>query len=496
MTKEKTALFNRDTVETRQDVVLFNKLYWEPEEYSYRDKRALKSDNESIEQLAEDIRQSGGLLTPLLVRQLDTGKFLVLDGHRRKAAIELLVKGQTPGFDIESLVVPVNVIISEITKLEELMRSASANVSRIDFSKTERARVLKALYDEKCPEGEIQRILNIKKSQYDRDLLLSHTDWMMDLVEDKCVNYSTASRLLQVAKSTGMENALREALDEFVEKTKQALKAENKRRRANDQKEKTGDQLDPQKYLKADQVTTWEDDMRAGRQLSEAGFKFKALVSETKGVKTLEISSINRNLAEMGVNQISKVVKRLYDVLEELEPVAVTKRLQEEKQISRDTGSPGRSRGDLRLVELGLVFEDDDDEGLDGDFDEIDEGQERDEKDILDEIALGARVIEEHDGEESDEEPPKAALAAFTRPTIDHDHLLEQPEGFEIEDYPEPPDEFELPSHRAVSERNLRSLVRSACVHGESRESTKTRLKISDEKLDEVIAELKASNKL
>ena len=379
-TNEKAVVetMKRPEVKTTLREIPFSELFSEPNQYSFRDSVALDTGNKSIEELAEDIRLSKGLTTPLLVKKLKDGGYLVLDGHRRNTALRLLANQKTQGFGPDFMV-PVNVIPADVEKRELLIRAASANLSRREFTKTERARVAKVLYEEGVSETEIQRLLNIKKTQYERDIAVANCDWLMSMVERNCINYSNAARLLQTAKASGRDRDLRSALLEFEKITVNELKEENRRRRANDQKEKTGDQLHPQKYLKSDQISAWESDLKSGRKLSEPSFKFKALVNESRGVKTLEISSLNLNVNEMHTEDVAKVIKRLYDVLSELEPIAQEKRNESVRSQSND-GSSGKSAGDKRLQELGLDL--DIDEDVDGEVTSMDEATERQEVDF------------------------------------------------------------------------------------------------------------------
>ena len=70
--------------------------------------------------------------------------------------------------------------------------------------------------------------------------------------------------------------------------------------------------------------------------------------------------------------------------------------------MSLDTDESVMSAGALRLAELGIQFDDDEDLGTDGELDEMDEGTERHE-----------------------EELPKATLAAATRPSDEPDENVD-----------------------------------------------------------------------
>ncbi|WP_333594547.1 ParB N-terminal domain-containing protein [Anaerospora hongkongensis] len=52
-----------------------------------------------VESLAAMIQHQGGVITPLVVKQGDNGKYIVIDGHRRREAVLLLLN---KGSDISS----------------------------------------------------------------------------------------------------------------------------------------------------------------------------------------------------------------------------------------------------------------------------------------------------------------------------------------------------------------------------------------------------------
>lgn len=391
--------FTRESVKTVRMDIPTGKLRWDARTYSFRDQSELKKDAPGIKALADDIREAGGLLTPLLVQKSEAegGTFLVIDGHRRKLAVESLVDSHTSGWTTETLI-PANVIINAPAKLELLLRAASSNVLRTEFSKTDRARVATALFDEGCPKSEIMRLLTIKDSQLERDLLVGRTPWMLEHIALRNINHSTAAMLLAASEKHDRVSDFRDEFDLWVANTKKMLRKKNAERRRNDQKELDKDQLHPQRYLKSDQVRAWMDALKADREFEEPSFKFKALIASEGGVKKVQVDSLNVALADLSAKDLAKVYQRVTDLSQQLEPVLMTKATSEPETSKRPP-----SLGQKRLLELGLESLVSDDEGVDGEEDEsFDNPSERAEHDSTGTIEFPAddSEIDENDGEE------------------------------------------------------------------------------------------------
>lgn len=392
--------FTRETVETVRMDIPVGKLRWDAKTFSFRDQSELKKDAAGIKALADDIREAGGLLTPLLVQKSEAegGTFLVLDGHRRKLAIESLMDSQSAGWTAETTI-PANVITSPAAKLELLLRAASANVLRTEFSKTDRARVATALFEEGCPKSEIMRLLMIKDSQLERDLLVGRTPWMLDHIASRNITHSQAATLLAAAEKHDRVAEFRDEFDLWVANTKKTLRTKNAERRRNDQKELDKDQLYPQRYLKSDQVRAWMDALKADREFEEPSFKFKALIASEGGVKKVQIDSLNIALADLSAKDLAKVYQRVTDLSQQLEPVLMTKATSEP-----DAGEQQPSLGQERLLALGLESLVSDDVGTDGEDDELfDESFDRVEHDATDTIEFPSDDAERDDDGDSHE---------------------------------------------------------------------------------------------
>ena len=154
--------------------VPFRDLTARPDDYAFRDDDDLvtKGERSKLKTLSEDIATTKGIHTPLLVRKQEGGKYLVLDGHRRFFATEMLVNQGVEGFDRATHTMPANVIVSNASELEMVARAVSANVQRQKYSGLGRIRAATRLKTLGMPEAEIGRILAVSETTISRDLIV------------------------------------------------------------------------------------------------------------------------------------------------------------------------------------------------------------------------------------------------------------------------------------------------------------------------------------
>ena len=375
--------FKRETITTERMDVPIRDLSWDADTYSFRD--AVKLTEASIKTLADSIREAGALLVPLLVKKVESG-FLVVDGHRRKAALAMLVKDATCSEWTSETLIAVNVITNEVSVLALKLAGASANLDREEYSPTERSRCAVSLHTSGAPKSEIMRRLNIKDSQLDRDLLVGGTPWVLKAIEEHCIQHSTAARLLAFAEKHERTDEFRGEFKRWVKAITKMLRKKNDERRNNDQEELTGEKLWPQRYLQAKQVQAWTDAIKTGRSFEPPSFKFKALIVKTDGgIERVQIDSLNLPVSDLSVADAAKVYQRLVDLSDRLEPILLAKKQEQRKSGVTETKP---TKGAERLAALGLdEFAGDDGEGIDGDEDDLlGDLDERDEIDAADSI--------------------------------------------------------------------------------------------------------------
>ena len=98
-------------------------------------------DDEQMESLVESIKENG-VLNPIIVRQIEDGKFEIISGHRRKRAIELANFEEIP------------CIVRDLTDEEATILMVDSNLQREEILPSEKAYAYKMKMDAMKRQGE------------------------------------------------------------------------------------------------------------------------------------------------------------------------------------------------------------------------------------------------------------------------------------------------------------------------------------------------------
>ncbi len=93
-------------------------------------------DSEQLQELAESIKTTGGLLQPIVVRPLNTGNFEIVAGERRWRAAQLAGLNE------------VSCLVSLYTDAQALQAAVIENINRTDLNPIEEAQAYQRLIDE------------------------------------------------------------------------------------------------------------------------------------------------------------------------------------------------------------------------------------------------------------------------------------------------------------------------------------------------------------
>jgi len=368
--------FTRQAVKTELHQVPFNDLTARPEDYAFRDDGdlAIKGDQSKLKALSEDIATTRGIHTPILVRQQEDGKYLLLDGHRRYYATELLVNQGVDGFDRATLTMPANVITSEASELEMVARAVSANVQRQRYSGLGRIRAATRLKQLGMPDAEISRILGVSESTISRDLIVGGDDQIMDHIRQHHLTASDAARLMGEADNANMVAEWKGEFVRWLRETEAEIQDRQEWLAQNDKAPLSEAQTWPQKYLKREQVDAWCNALKQKKAFQTPTFRFKALIEGKRGQQKIEIGSLSKEVADLSAKDLAKVLKRCVSLSAQLKPLIEEKRqtesTDEEDQSQWDNMAEQQLRdmgfGDLveglteeRLEETGTDGEDD-----------------------------------------------------------------------------------------------------------------------------------------
>ena len=341
-----------ELVDTQLGKVPFSKIRIDSESYAFRDDGDFSP--EALKALAEDIA-ANGLTTPLLVKALPDGTFLLLDGHRRYFAIKLLIEQGVAGFTAETPV-PAHVIVSDASELTVVAKAVSANAQRQPYSDQGRIRAAVRLKRLGMPEAQIARLLGVSESTVARDLELGMDEEMMGHVRSHHLTSTTAAALMNAAARVGRLPEFKLEFQKWVDRVQQQVDAEELARAERDEGSLMLVEKWPQRYLTGEQVRAWKEAMAAGTPLGEPTFRFKAMLRDDKGLKRIEIDGVSKSIGELSAADLAKILQRCVDLAEDLKPVLLAKKAEEEQVAKQPLEGTRKSPGREMLEGLGLGY--------------------------------------------------------------------------------------------------------------------------------------------
>ena len=163
-----------------------------------KDQPRTKFEQERIDELADSIREHG-LLSPLLVRSLDSGMYQIIAGERRWRASRAAGLSE----------VPVRVVVADDQKTLEL--AMVENLQREDLSPIEEARGYRALMEEfsLTQEDVAQKVSKSRPSVANSLRLLTLPDELIELVLRGELSAGSARALLALKSEDDMKLAAR-----------------------------------------------------------------------------------------------------------------------------------------------------------------------------------------------------------------------------------------------------------------------------------------------
>jgi ParB-like chromosome segregation protein Spo0J len=344
-------VFQPEIVNAKLGRVPLNQIDDDPVNFAFRDDDELT--DAGIKSLAEDIAVNG-LTTPLLIAKRPNGRYLLINGHRRRRAILLNIKLGVAGFTDEMLV-PVFVIDIGASELALVARAVSANVQQRSLSREGRQKAVVRLKHLGMPDKEIARCVGVSEQTVERDLALVKSGCMLAHVRDRNITGSQAALLVKVAEDAGRMDDLCAAFANWVDEVKANIQAEQQRRKEADEDPLPLPDTLPRSYMTAEQVATWKTALEKGLPLTSPGFRFRAQVKEEKGERRIIIDSVKAKVSELSAKDLAKVFVRCTDLAAEIKPLLEEKARAEAAAQPAQTTTTHSSKGRDALQELGLA---------------------------------------------------------------------------------------------------------------------------------------------
>lgn len=182
-----------------------------------------------IEELAKSIK-ANGLMTALRVRRVGTGTFKIIGGHRRKAAIDLILKSDPMYFDETG--VPIVIEDSAISDIDELVRMFEDNGGK-PFLPLEEAIAYKKMRDAKMTIKQIVARVGRKHMHVQEMLTLLESDpELVEAVKTGEIGVTMAKRIATDAKGDAETQKMLIAAAKQANKTTGGKKAKQAAQRA------------------------------------------------------------------------------------------------------------------------------------------------------------------------------------------------------------------------------------------------------------------------
>ncbi len=289
-----------------------------PDDYSFRAEEDLTEGR--LDDFLEDVKAQRGIHTPLLVRILSDGRFLLLDGHRRFTVLGILVRQRVEGFHA-NMEVPAVVITSDCSELDMLAMLASSNIQRKSLDAEGRQWLAFRLHQEGMPKDQIAKLLGVSTSTVDRDVTLGADPRMMEHVRLNHIGATDAARLVKLARDKDRYDEFMEEFERLVDQVQERLEEEAARQADQDEGSLFPIERWPQAQFTRDQIGAWTASLNSGTDFREPSFRYRASLKREKGQQRIVVDPLDKDVFDLTAQDVAKLYQRFVDLSAELEPV-------------------------------------------------------------------------------------------------------------------------------------------------------------------------------
>ena len=371
--------------------VRLDQVVMEPERYSHRRSQAFKEEN--LQSLMDSLVLEG-MQVPIEGFFDDQGRFVVVKGHRRVRAHQLLVGQHKPGFLDEMELEAVEV--ANASPQDLLCRSIGDNVARLNYDRIERIDAAKRLYDQRVEETRAAVTLGVSVKSYRRDLLIARHPYMFQHIIDGSIEASGALTLLEAAEEHKRLDEVKEDFDAWVAQQKHLIRQKEKSLAAG-QKMSAAEKL-VKKRLEKHLLEHWGKLIKQGKRFDDdAEWDYAAHLDLEK--RQLRISAVTLDVDKASPEDLAKVASRLSLCSKQLMPI-LKKRLADHQvdQVAEQPPWDWEYLAEVGGQELAEHLKQRQEKAKEEKVDGTDEPQEipeeRQETDLADEIELPQEAVD------------------------------------------------------------------------------------------------------
>jgi ParB-like chromosome segregation protein Spo0J len=283
----------------------------EQDEFAIRTGQKYKP--EYFTDLIEDIKIHG-LIDPPQVAKGPDGKWRIIAGHRRFAALWFLAKQGVPGFSPD-----MNVTVIEVQNaphLNLLIRSIATNELGERLDVKERLVAVQKMDADHASKKEMGSALKVGEKSIERDLRITRSQRLFQHVMEDHLPPTAASALAEVAAKSNRLDEFLAYFDKFVARKQQEIKDEDQRSHQETCKGLKPHQMLVTSKLEPHVVRGWLEALAKNKSLREdADLGFVAVFDKKSAVATIKVKIDAKNdpvahLARVA-SQISQVAKHL-----------------------------------------------------------------------------------------------------------------------------------------------------------------------------------------
>jgi ParB-like chromosome segregation protein Spo0J len=273
---------------------------------------------QNLEELTDSIRLNG-LLDPPIVAKAESGIWQLIGGHRRVAALHVLVNREVAGFAPDMSICCLELVGA--SGLELVIRSIASNELARKLDPKERLLAVKKASAAGASKKQLAATVGVSEKSIDRDLRIVRHERVLRHVLDDDLQATSASALVAIAEEKGRLEEFVQYFAGWVERTKEQIEEEERRAKAKGRKPLRPNQAVVATRLEPHIVRGWLDALAKGRPLTEEpdpGFEADFDRATAVAIIHLKIDAKNDepNRIARAAAQVSLIAKRLAAIVQ------------------------------------------------------------------------------------------------------------------------------------------------------------------------------------